>query len=285
MYLELDGKPISFWHDVPLYPDSSNKQIVNFVVEIPRWSDGKVEIRRPEPLNPMFHDDKKGAPRFVESVWPHVSYPFAYGSIPQTWENPNLDHDFTGFPGDKDPMDLFDIGQDPGYSGQIKQVKVLGGLAINDGDETDWKVLGIDMKDPLAALVNTHEDVEKYRPGTIAAFRDWWTYYKVARGDNVIPIIGDTYQNATFIKDTVEQSHKYWQDLVSGEEKPGKVRIEQTSNAELESYVSCKDAEKKLDIPKGDKEKDRKAPAAKPARFTQWYYLDAEKKLVNVPAS
>lgn len=131
VWLEKDGQPISFWHDVPLYPDQSNKRIVNFVVEVPRWEDAKIEIRRQEPLSksrhmkragdipralltldPIFHDKRKGAPRFVESVFPHKTYPFLYGSIPQTWESPNLDHPFTEEEGDNDPMDLFDIGQE-----------------------------------------------------------------------------------------------------------------------------------------------------------------------------
>jgi inorganic pyrophosphatase len=51
-------EPISFWHDVPLYPKEDDPAIVNAVVEIPRWEDGKIEIRRPEPLNPIFHDDR-----------------------------------------------------------------------------------------------------------------------------------------------------------------------------------------------------------------------------------
>lgn len=29
-------------------------------------------------------------------------------------------------------MDLFDIGQDLGYIGQVKKVKILGALAVND---------------------------------------------------------------------------------------------------------------------------------------------------------
>lgn len=74
-------KPISFWHDVPLYPYKNDTTIINTVVEIPRWTDGKIEIESSEALTPIFHDDRKGAPRFVESVWPHRSYPFVYGSV------------------------------------------------------------------------------------------------------------------------------------------------------------------------------------------------------------
>jgi inorganic pyrophosphatase len=54
---------------VPLYPFENDTTIINAVVEIPRWTDGKIEIESEEPLTPIFHDDRKGAPRFVESVW------------------------------------------------------------------------------------------------------------------------------------------------------------------------------------------------------------------------
>ena len=283
VWLELDGDPISFWHDVPLYPDSTNKQIVNFVVEIPRWTDGKIEIRRPDPLNPIFHDDKDDAARFVESIWPHRSYPFVYGSIPQTWESPNFDHPYTNVPGDNDPVDLFDIGQDVGYTGQVKQVKVLGALAPNDGGETDWKVLGIDVSDPLAPFVDNFSDVEKYRPGLIKAYRDWFTYYKVARGDGVIPLIGpgNGWHNASFAAQVIHESHGYWEELIAGDVDTGKINYNQTSHPDVEgSYVQSKKATKELDLPK--KSKVGK-PAERPGRFDQWFYLDEDFQLIETP--
>lgn len=51
MWLQRDNTPISFWHDVPLWPNETNKRVVNMVVEIPRWVDGKIEISRDEPLS------------------------------------------------------------------------------------------------------------------------------------------------------------------------------------------------------------------------------------------
>lgn len=42
IWLEKDDNPISFWHDVPLYPDPKNKSIVHMVVEIQRWTSGKM---------------------------------------------------------------------------------------------------------------------------------------------------------------------------------------------------------------------------------------------------
>jgi inorganic pyrophosphatase len=46
----------------------------------------------------------------------------------------------------------------------VKQVKILGALALNDGGETDWKVLGIDVRDPIAALVDGTEESFFYIP-------------------------------------------------------------------------------------------------------------------------
>jgi len=41
-----------------------------------------------------------------------------------------------------------------GKRGEIKQVKVLGILAMIDEGETDWKVIAIDNKDPMADKMN-----------------------------------------------------------------------------------------------------------------------------------
>ncbi|KAK1847167.1 inorganic pyrophosphatase [Colletotrichum chrysophilum] len=286
IWLTKDDDPISFWHDIPTWPDVSDRQIINVVIEVPRWQDAKIEMARDEPMNPILHDSRNGSPRYVENVWPHKSYPFLYGSIPQTWESPNFKHEFTGLNGDNDPVDLFDIGQDPGYTGQVKQVKILGGLALADGNETDWKIMGIDIKDPLAPLLNcrclkTGEDVEKYRPGTIKTFRDWWTYYKVARGDPVIDIVGDWYQNVTFMQDVLIDSHRTWEELINGKVDSNEINYNQTADSDVaKSYVKKSKTTKKFDIPKKSKIK----PAAdKPEKYKGWWYIDSNYTLLEVP--
>jgi inorganic pyrophosphatase len=51
VWLEKDGNPISFWHDIPLYPNPEDNSIIHFYTEIPRWTDGKIETKRDEPLS------------------------------------------------------------------------------------------------------------------------------------------------------------------------------------------------------------------------------------------
>jgi inorganic pyrophosphatase len=48
--IENEGKIVSPFHDIPLYADENDKSIVNMVVEIPRWTNGKVEVGKSNPI-------------------------------------------------------------------------------------------------------------------------------------------------------------------------------------------------------------------------------------------
>ncbi|KAL7921368.1 inorganic pyrophosphatase [Trichoderma austrokoningii] len=273
VWLEQDGNPVSFWHDIPLYPYEKNRSIVNIYVEIPRWTDAKIETKRNKPLNPIYHDDKDDVPRYVASIWPHKSYPFLYGSLPQTWENSNVKHNFTGYPGDNDPMDVVDISAiDPGYVGQVRTVKILGAIPMIDDKTTDWKIFGININDPLSNAVDTIDDLEKYRPGLKQTLYDWFVYYKLLRSGSLNTILGNEFQDSNTARDIVGESHGFWKDLVSGKEDPGKISIEQTSQPDLcKTYISSKDATKEFNLPK----KSKIEPAApRPAKYDKWYYID-----------
>ena len=42
-------------------------------------------------------------------------------------------------------------------------------MAMIDEGETDWKLIGIDVTDPLAAVLNDVDDIDKHLPGLLAA--------------------------------------------------------------------------------------------------------------------
>ncbi len=56
--------------------------------------------------------------------------------------------------GDNDPIDVLEIGERTAGVGEIMTVKVLGVLGMIDDGETDWKVIAIDVNDPLAEQLN-----------------------------------------------------------------------------------------------------------------------------------
>jgi inorganic pyrophosphatase len=84
--------------------------VFNMVVEVPRWTNAKMEIATKDPLNPIKQDVKKGALRFVANCFPHHGYIWNYGALPQTWENPGATDAATGCKGDNDPIDVCEIG-------------------------------------------------------------------------------------------------------------------------------------------------------------------------------
>jgi inorganic pyrophosphatase len=103
-------------------------------------------------------------------------------ALEQTWEDPNSIHPETKAKGDNDPLDVCEIGELVGYTGQVKQVKVLGVMALLDEEETDWKVIVIDVNDPLAPKLNDVEDVERHLPGLLRATNEWFRIYKIPDG-------------------------------------------------------------------------------------------------------
>uniref|UniRef100_A0A8D2DX56 inorganic diphosphatase n=1 Tax=Sciurus vulgaris TaxID=55149 RepID=A0A8D2DX56_SCIVU len=143
---------ISPFHDIPIYAD---KDVFHMVVEVPRWSNAKMD-----PLNPIKQDVKKGKLYYVANLFPYKGYIWNYGAIPQTWEDPGLlglmtrhSDKHTGCCGDNDPIDVC----------EIIRVKVLGILAMIDEGETDWKVIAINVDDPDAANYNDINDVKRLK--------------------------------------------------------------------------------------------------------------------------
>lgn len=51
VYVEKDGQPVSPFHDIPLYANAE-KTVLNMVVEIPRWTNAKQEVRSPSSSHP-----------------------------------------------------------------------------------------------------------------------------------------------------------------------------------------------------------------------------------------
>ena len=161
---------------------------------------------------------KKGKVRFVNNIFPYHGYIHNYGAIPQTWEDPTREiPGFGSTRGDNDPLDCCEIGSSILQMGDVKDVKILGSLALIDDGELDWKVITIDSKDPLADKLNDLQDVDTHMPGLLAATREWFRDYKIPTGKppNEFAFNGQ-YKNAQETINTVQECHEAWKRLISG---------------------------------------------------------------------
>eukprot|EP00124_Ichthyophonus_hoferi_P002774 Ihof_evm1s205 gene=Ihof_evmTU1s205 len=176
MYFVKGANRISPWHDIPL---SSSPGTFNFITEIPRGTMAKMEIATRQSLNPIKQDVKDGKLRFLT----HGKVLYNYGALPQTWENPFVTNkDVNDLPGDDDPVDVIEIGKETLPMGAVTKVKALGVLGLIDGEECDWKVIAININDPMEKELNDIEDVETKMPGVLDEIRTWYRVYKIAEG-------------------------------------------------------------------------------------------------------
>ncbi|XP_027024461.2 inorganic pyrophosphatase 2, mitochondrial isoform X2 [Tachysurus fulvidraco] len=250
------GKYISPFHDIPLYAPhqqsndipakkqkcSDSEILFNMVVEVPRWSNAKMEIATKETLNPIKQDVKKGKLRYVANIFPHKGYIWNYGALPQTWEDPNHTDKDTSCCGDNDPIDVCDIGTRVCSTGQVIQVKVLGILALIDEGETDWKVIAINTDDPDANKLHSIEDVRANRPGHLEATVDWFRKYKIPDGkpENQFAFNAQ-FKDQDFAVEVIKSTHSCWKALVQKQTKPGEIVCQNSSVCG--SPFQCSDAD------------------------------------------
>ena len=242
-FKDSEGNLVSPFHDIPLVASSDNGMLYNMVVEIPRWSQAKMEIATKEPFNPIKQDEKKGKLRYVHNCFPYHGYIWNYGALPQTWENPSHEDSNTKTKGDNDPIDVCEIGSQTLKRGSVVPVKVLGVMALIDDGETDWKLLVIKADDPMASKLNDIEDVQKHLPGLIKATHEWFQIYKMPDGKppNVFAFEGQA-RGAEFARKIIEETHEQWKSLVAKETQP-ELAIQTTTLKQSHFYSTPSSAE------------------------------------------
>jgi len=243
VFLKDASGPISPFHDIPYKASDSTFHVV---IEIPRWTNEKMEVDTKSPLHPIVQDTKKGKLRFVANSFPHHGYIWNYGAIPQTWENPGHTDAATGCKGDNDPVDICEIGHRVANRGDVLEVKLLGILAMVDDGETDWKVIVIDVNDPLADKLNSMDDVDREMPGFKEATREWFRIYKMPDGkpENVFGFDG-AYKDPEFAGKVIEETHEFWLKLVGVQQptlEPGSLCTSTVTVEGCEAKVSREEA-------------------------------------------
>ncbi|XP_052586502.1 inorganic pyrophosphatase 2, mitochondrial isoform X2 [Peromyscus californicus insignis] len=160
--------------------------LFNMVVEIPRWTNAKMEIATEEPLNPIKQDEKNGKLRYIPNIFPHKGYIWNYGAFPQVLSR-----------------------------GDVIHVKILGVLALIDEGATDWKIIAINVNDPEAEKFHDIDDVKKFKPGYLEATLNWLRLYKVPDGkpENKFAFNGE-FRNKAFALEVVNSAHECWKAML-----------------------------------------------------------------------
>jgi len=143
---------LNLLHVLPAFADE-NDAIVNTIVEINAGSINKYELIT-----------EAGALKLDRVGYSSLTYPFAYGAIPCTWDE------------DNDPLDIEIVNvTEPLIPGSLVEARVIGIMKFIDGGEIDDKVIAVINDDKRNAHIKTIEDLgEQFVKETTY----YWEHYK-----------------------------------------------------------------------------------------------------------
>lgn len=127
-------------HDIATYNDM-DKDILNVVIEIVRWSSNKIE-----------YSENEGIFRLDRVLHHQMFYPFDYGFLPQTLE------------GDGDPIDVVMLTTYPTFPGCVIKARVIGMIETEDDEWQDMKLICVPIHklDPRRSHIKTTDDLNPH---------------------------------------------------------------------------------------------------------------------------
>eukprot|EP00831_Metopus_contortus_P026770 TRINITY_DN2268_c0_g1_i4.p1 TRINITY_DN2268_c0_g1~~TRINITY_DN2268_c0_g1_i4.p1 ORF type:complete len:202 (-),score=11.64 TRINITY_DN2268_c0_g1_i4:44-649(-) len=162
---------------------------------------------------------------------------FNYGMLPQTWSDSTTKECKAGLivykkiqlQGDDDPLDICELGSKEFEIGDVIRTQILGAFCVQDKNECDWKVLGLNEEEALAKSVradlnsgqiSTLLDFQKQHPGKIDTIINWFRSVKGEEGKTADPIL---FNSAVFsIAETLKMittAHQSYLSLRNGLKK------------------------------------------------------------------
>lgn len=152
----IDHKPskymLNLLHVLPAFADVE-KAVLNTIIEINAWSINKYEIIT-----------ETGTLKLDRVGFSSLSYPFAYGAIPCTWDL------------DNDPLDIEIVNvTEPLVPGSLVEARVIWIMKFIDWGEVDDKVIAVINDDKRTNHIKSIEDLgEQFIKETTY----YWEHYK-----------------------------------------------------------------------------------------------------------
>lgn len=171
-------------HVLEPYADES-EAIINVIVELNSHTMNKYELIT-----------ETGHLKLDRVGYSSLSYPFAYGAIPQTWDE------------DGDPLDVEIVNvTEPLIPGSIVEVRVIGIMKFNDGGEVDDKVIAVINEDRRVDHIKSYTDLGEY---FIKESTYYWEHYKDLKKLGTCTVEGffDTKRALEIINDCTERYTK-----------------------------------------------------------------------------
>ena len=146
---------MNLWHDI----DPGTEDVMNVIVEIPKFSKNKYEI-----------DKETGLIALDRVMHSAQDYPFDYGFVPKTlWD-------------DGDALDVLLLTTYPLLPGIMVPARPIAIMNMTDDGEDDAKVIAVPKKDPRWDEV---KDLKGINPHTLKEIEHFFSTYKKVQNKTV----------------------------------------------------------------------------------------------------
>lgn len=161
---------------------NKEKGIVNGLVEINANSINKYELIT-----------ESGQLKLDRVGYSSLAYPVAYGLIPQTWDQ---DNDLLDF--------LIANVTEPLIAGSLAEVRIIGVLKFEDGDERDDKIITVLSDDKRMDHILSYEDLGEHWQKEVAHY---FEHYKDLKKPGTGKILGffDTAEAINIVNECAER--------------------------------------------------------------------------------
>lgn len=166
---------------------SKSPSIVHAIIEIPKGSHNKYEF-----------DQSQGVFVLDRVLYSPFHYPLDYGFIPETHSE------------DGDHLDIMVLGSDPVFTGCLVEVRPVGLLKMVDSGDRDFKIIGVQEKNPRFAKIRDIKDIESFNDHLLREVSHFFKVYKDLQGKKV-DIMG--WEGAKHAEKEILNAHKSYKKL------------------------------------------------------------------------
>lgn len=143
---------LNLLHALPAFADEADLRL-NTIVELNSMTINKYEIIT-----------ESGHLKLDRVGFSSLSYPFAYGAIPCTWDE------------DGDPLDVEIVGvTEPLVNGCLVEVRIIGIMKFDDGGEVDDKVIAVLADDKRMDHITHYDQLGEH---WLKETSFYWEHYK-----------------------------------------------------------------------------------------------------------
>lgn len=199
-----DNQYVSPLHDIPL--NTEEQDVFRVVIVMPNRTSQEKRIDMKRDMNPIVNvPPQETGPDSPVLQW-------AYGALPQTFEDASKIDPRTFQKGDNGQLDVIVLGKSSNTSGAVVRVKIVAAYPMIISESmTDWKMIAIDVNDKRAAKVNSIQNFNGEFPNFLDKIKTWLIKYRVKPGqhDNQVFQVVDA-QTAVQV---VKEKHNFWKIL------------------------------------------------------------------------